>query len=114
MAGTTVEVTPKKVLTIREQVVAAFPDAPVMVRIAQCESQMRQFDTSGNTLRGIANPKDRGIFQINEFWNLATAQRLGFNIYTVKGNIAMARWMYDHQGTTPWNWSKGCWGASSK
>ena len=95
--------------TIEEQIIEAFPDAPVMLRIAYCESRFRQFNPDGSVFRGELNPKDTGLFQINERYHLAEAQKLGLDIYTTSGNIAYARILYDSQGTVPWNWSKGCW-----
>lgn len=86
-----------------------FEDAPVMVRIAECESGFRQFDDNGEVLRGVKDPSDRGLFQINERYHLTESQGLGINIYTTDGNIAYARYLYDHRGTKPWNPSKGCW-----
>jgi len=80
-----------------------------MTRIAGCESGFRQFDNQGNVLRGVVNPLDVGIFQINEYYHLTTAQEYGINIYTSEGNIDFAKMLYDSQGTTPWNWSKSCW-----
>lgn len=98
----------EKPLTVKEQVVLAFPNDPVMVRIAGCESNFRQF-SNGAVLRGKVNSKDVGIFQVNEMYHLETSKRLGFDIHTIEGNIAYAKHLYNTAGTTPWNWSKGCW-----
>lgn len=86
-----------------------FPDAPIMVDIAYCESKFRQFDKLGNVLRGVENSKDVGVFQVNEFYHLADSSRMGMDIHTLAGNIEYARHLYDTQGTRPWNWSKHCW-----
>lgn len=94
---------------VKDAVVAVFGAQSPMVRIAGCESKFRQFDTNGQVLRGIQNPKDRGIFQVNEKYHLAASRALGYNIYTLQGNIAYAKYIYDHQGTQPWDWSKSCW-----
>jgi len=55
------------------------------------------------------NPLDIGKFQINEYYWGAEARRLGFDIYALEGNTAMALWIYEHHGTQPWNWSKANW-----
>ncbi len=81
----------------------------VLVDIAWCESKLRQFNPDGTVLRGKVNKKDIGYFQINEYWNGAQAKKLGFDIYTERGNIGMALYLYHTQGTKPWNASKKCW-----
>ena len=82
---------------------------PILLKIAQCESGGRQFNKDGSVLRGKVNPQDVGLYQINEFYHLKQAQEMGIDIYTEEGNEAYALYLYDTQGTKPWNWSKGCW-----
>lgn len=81
----------------------------MMVNVARCESTFREFGKDGEVLRGKVNPLDRGIFQINETYHLRDSAKMGIDIYTIEGNIAYARYLYDTQGTKPWNWSRGCW-----
>lgn len=85
------------------------PIADVMKKIRWCESHNRQFNPDGSVLRGIQNSQDVGTFQINEKYHLADSIRLGFDIYTLEGNMAYADFLYQNQGTTPWNWSRHCW-----
>jgi len=82
----------------------------ILQNISWCESKNRQFNTDGSVYRGSINPKDVGKYQINEFYHLEASKKLGMDIYTEEGNEAYALWLYQHDGTTPWNWSKGCWG----
>lgn len=82
-----------------------------MEKIAWCESRQRQFNIDGTVLRGAINSQDVGYFMINEYYWLDKSIELGYDIYTLKGNKEMAMWIYERQGTTPWNWSKPCWGA---
>lgn len=89
---------------------AEFSDAPIMVRIAHCESRFRQYNRDGTVFRGKITPKDTGVFQINEYWHLAKATRMGMDIHTLDGNIAYARHLYESNGTTDWKWSRKCWG----
>jgi hypothetical protein len=96
--------------TIKALLKKEFPDAPIMVEIARCESRFRQLDAHGNVLRGEQNSKDVGVFQVNEFYHLADSSRMGMDIHTLEGNIEYARHLYDTQGVRPWNWSKPCWG----
>lgn len=97
--------------TIRSIVEREFGTSSVMVDIARCESGFRQFDESGEPLRGHLNSQDIGVFQINEKYHLEASKRLTIDIYSLDGNIAYGRHLYESQGTRPWNWSKDCWGS---
>lgn len=99
-----------KILTTEAQVKAYFADTPILAEVAFCESRFRQFDENGNVLRGIENSQDVGVMQINEKYHLDTAQKLGLNLHTLEGNMAYAKYLYETQGTKPWNYSSGCWG----
>lgn len=106
----TVEVVAEK--TVKELVEDEFGRGHIMVEVARCESQYRQFH-EGAVLRGKVNPQDVGIFQINEGYHLSIATKLNLDIETSEGNIAYARHLYDQKGTAPWIWSKPCWGKKS-
>jgi hypothetical protein len=99
-----------KILTTEAQVKAYFEETPILAEIAFCESRFRQFDENGNVLRGVQNSQDVGVMQINEKYHLETAQKLGINLYTLEGNMAYGKYLYDTQGTKPWNYSSHCWG----
>lgn len=87
------------------------PEIPeIMKNIARCESGERQFNQDGTVLRGQLNPHDVGYFQINEQYHLEKSKSLGYDIYSFDGNIRYALWLYEREGTRPWNWSKSCWG----
>lgn len=109
-----VEETKKKLdtreMTTEEYVRYYFSDIPVMAEIAKCESRFRHYGSDGEVLRGEQVSKDRGVMQINEYYHLEDSQRLGFNIYTLEGNVAYARYLYEKQGTRPWRPSAKCWG----
>lgn len=81
-----------------------------MLAIARCESTFRQFDENGAVLRGTHNPKDVGLFQINEEYHLEDSEAEGFDIHTAEGNARFAAHLLKEKGTSPWNWSKPCWG----
>lgn len=100
----------KQILTTEAQVKAYFADTPILAEIAFCESRFRQFDANGNVLRGVQNNLDVGVMQINEKYHLSTAQKLGLNLHTLEGNMAYGKYLYETQGTKPWNYSSGCWG----
>lgn len=84
-------------------------DSRVAARIAFCESTYRQFDSQGRVLRGKANPKDVGVFQINEKFHKDQSESLGFDIYTTEGNIDYALWLIKNEGSRHWKWSRPCW-----
>ncbi len=98
--------------TVEEYVREYFADAPVMIAIAECESQFRQYDKDGKILK---NPTSTaiGVFQIMASIHQDSADtELGLDITNVQGNAGYARHLYEKQGTTPWNASKACWGKS--
>jgi hypothetical protein len=51
-----------------------------------------------------------GVMQINEHYHLDKSVKENYDIYTLEGNAAYARELYQEQGTAPWNSSKACWG----
>ena len=91
---------------IKQEVQAYFPNDPVMVAIANCESGFRQYDSSGNLLR---NGAVIGIFQFDQNAHQVAATALGFDITTVDGNIGYAQYLYGKEGTDPWMASYSCW-----
>lgn len=101
--------------TKKETVNAVVSVPEILLRIGGCESgggvlnPPRQFNEDGSVVRGKVNPKDVGAYQINTYWNGAKAKELGYDLFTEEGNTRMALWLYEHQGTRPWNWSKFCW-----
>ena len=88
----------------------------LLKHIASCESwgdpdkEPREFLPDGSVLRGYPNPDDVGLAQINiPTWG-AKARQLGLDLFTYDGNLAMAKWIFDHYGSKPWVYSEGCWG----
>jgi hypothetical protein len=86
-----------------------YADTPILVEIARCESEFRQFDKNGNLVHGRANPADVGVMQINEYYHADTARNMGLNIRTVEGNVAFAKYLYSKYGSSPWSASQPCW-----
>ncbi|OHA16876.1 MAG: hypothetical protein A3C79_00925 [Candidatus Taylorbacteria bacterium RIFCSPHIGHO2_02_FULL_45_28] len=84
-------------------------DTPILIEIARCESEFRQFDKDGKPIRGRANAADVGVMQINEFYHADTARNMGINIRTLEGNVAFGRYLYEKYGSSPWSASKPCW-----
>lgn len=86
-----------------------FTDIPILAYVAGCESHYRQLNSSGNILRGKKNIYDVGVMQINELYHAEDAQKLGLDIYTLEGNVAFARHLYEKYGAKPWMASSACW-----
>ena len=103
-----------KVKTTEEIIAEHFADTPILKKIAFCESRYRQFNEDGTVLRGVVNPKDVGVMQINEKYHLEASKKLGYDIYTLEGNIDYAKDLYSKQGSRPWVHSSHCWGASAQ
>ena len=93
-----------------EQVVRmAFRDTPILIKIARCESDFRQFDKNGKVLKNLEGSSATGVMQIMASVHEKTARKLGYNIRTLDGNLKYAKWLYQNEGTTPWKSSRGCW-----
>lgn len=108
----TIEIVETKIEKTVEQIIREeFADIPILIDIAGCESTFRQFKEDGTVLTGEVDPRDTGVFQVNTRYHLATANKLGYDIFSLKGNMEYTRWLYGKQGTQPWNASKACWSA---
>lgn len=97
----------------RKAVEAYFEDDPLLVHIAFCESTFRQNGKNGEVLRGKTITQDVGVMQINERFHAAQAEKLGYDIYTLEGNLGYAKWLYEKEGARPWMSSSKCWIARS-
>ena len=84
-----------------------FADSPVMIAVAKCESGFTMF--SGDKALNGGSGGMIGIFQINAEVHARYAKRLGMDIYTLNGNLAYARYLYEREGTQPWYSSSECW-----
>lgn len=98
-----------KTITVEEYVRSYFSDVPVMIEVAKCESRFRQHDTNGEVLRGEENYLDRGVMQINEYYHGEDSEKLGYDIMTLEGNTAYARYLFEKYGVRPWKSSSRCW-----
>jgi len=93
----------------KKAVESYFSDNPILVHIAFCESSFRQTDKDGNVLRGTVLSEDVGVMQINERYHKTQSEKLGYDIYTLEGNMAYAKWLYEREGAKPWMSSSKCW-----
>ncbi len=110
----TLKTAPARTLTAIERTIVSTSskyglDTEMALRIAKCESGLQQYDTDGKVVRGKVNPKDVGIFQINEAYHLKQSEELGYDIYSTDGNIGYALWLMKHGGSQHWRSSRSCW-----
>ncbi len=96
-------------VTLESYIREYFKDTPIMAEIAKCESRFRHLGRNGKVLRGELTVEDLGVMQINEFYHEDTAKVLGFDLHTLDGNLAYAKWLYAKEGTVPWYSSAKCW-----
>ena len=96
-------------LTLEEYVREYFKDTPIMAEVAKCESRFRHIGRNGKVLRGEQVVEDVGVMQINEFYHEDAAKTLGFDLHTLDGNLAYAKWLYNKEGVMPWFASSKCW-----
>lgn len=84
--------------------------APVLERIAYCESGGKQLNKDGQVLikTNTNGTYDTGEFQINSVWN-QTATKMGLDLTKQADNEKFAKWLYENKGTEDWYSSKGCW-----
>jgi hypothetical protein len=80
----------------------------IYIEIAKCESGLNQFNPDGTPL--ISPTRDVGVMQINLAAHGATAEKLGIDIYTLKGNVEYAKILKAQSGTQPWYMSRHCHG----
>ncbi|MFZ2522552.1 MAG: hypothetical protein WAX44_03525 [Minisyncoccia bacterium] len=96
-------------MSTEEHVKKYFKDIPVMIQIARCESTFRHLESNGDIRRGLVNSRDVGVMQINEYYHLDQALKKEIDIYSIEGNMAYARNLYEREGTQPWASSRVCW-----
>ena len=108
-ANTQAKIPVEKPVTLENYVRDYFAETPVLAEIARCESNFRQVGKDGQVLRGTVDRSDVGLMQVNEYYHGQKAEDLGFDLTTVNGNLAYAKYLYDKEGTTPWNASGKCW-----
>ncbi|OGG60015.1 hypothetical protein A3C89_03875 [Candidatus Kaiserbacteria bacterium RIFCSPHIGHO2_02_FULL_50_50] len=104
------ELDPRTVADVEVAVRDYFADIPALANVARCESQYRHTLKDGSVLRGVVDPRDTGVMQINTYYHGDTAKKLGLDLTNFVDNMAYARYLYETQGLQPWSASKSCWG----
>ncbi len=105
------ELNPATIYTKAEVVVEVPIKAPVLERIATCESGGSHYDKNGQ-VQFNANTNgsvDIGKYQINnKAWG-KKATDMKLNLVVEEDNKKMAQYIYETHGTEPWYSSKKCW-----
>ena len=86
-----------------------FKDIPILAEVSRCESTFRQYGDNGKPLIGKVNKSDIGVMQINTYYHGESADKLGYDLTTIDGNLGYARYLYGKYGTDPWSSSSKCW-----
>lgn len=88
---------------VKNLILSVFPDAPIMVQVCKGESGLRHWKNDGSVVRGIVDPDDTGLCQINKRYWKKEAEKLGLDFEnSIEDNVKMARHIYDTQGITAW------------
>jgi len=101
---------PVTVFNTKEVIVEVDQKAPIMAKIAQCESENKHFGKSGQVIM-VGNKNgtvDVGRYQINTV-HFAQATTMGLDLTKELDNEKFAFYLYKTQGTEPWVYSKHCW-----
>lgn len=98
--------------------------APVLDRIAQCESHNSHTCTDALIKVGLCSASEKGQvvvnangnktvdvgkYQINLYYWGAKASAMSINLFEEEGNERMAKWIYANYGTGDWSASAKCW-----
>lgn len=118
------EITPKTVYADREVIKEVKADSPIMERIADCESGVR--NKNGTAVKGSASHRDPktgqvytkanenktvdiGRYMINETYWGKKANEMKLDLTKEEDNKTMAYWIYYNRGTVDWSSSSNCW-----
>ena len=96
--------------TVKTVTIVASTTAPVMDRIAKCESNGSQTDKTGQVVLHVNNDNtvDVGEYQINSV-HFKQATQMGYDLTKEADNKAYAMWLYANKGTSDWYSSQSCW-----
>lgn len=101
---------PATIVTKAEIIKEVEVKAPILDRIAKCESPTGHWKNGQVVMRSNKDHSvDVGKYQINNSAWGAKATELGLNLTVEKDNEAMAIWIYKNRGTGDWYASKDCW-----
>lgn len=106
-----VKLSPEK-LDLARQIRALFPDAPIMVRVAMCESGLIH-RKDGELIRNQEGSSAKGTFQVLMRVHAPQMYKMGLNPERTDDYLAYVRFLFDRYGFTPWQSSQHCWNRNS-
>ncbi len=94
-----------------ERVIRAhFPDAPIMVEVARCESELRHRTPKGDLLPNQEGGTARGVFQVLMRIHEPEMRRMNLDPNDDEDYLTYVRYLFDTYGLKPWRPSRHCWG----
>ena len=93
---------------VTQQIRTVFADAPLMVRVAKCESGLVHLK-NGEMIRNRDGSSARGVFQVLMRVHQPQMQKMGLNPERTDHYLAYVRYLYDQYGLAPWQASRHCW-----
>ena len=105
-------VSPEKVIYTSQEVIKEVPvKAPLLDKIAKCESPNGHFGKNGQVSNyGNKNGTvDIGAYMINSYYWGQTATDMGLNLWVEADNKEFAEWLFSEKGSEPWIATKSCW-----
>ncbi len=85
---------------------AKYGQNPLIIkRIIQCESGYNVDAVNRKAVVG----RDIGLLQINTYYHIDNAKKIGYDIYNPNDNLVYGFILMKRYGLSPWTWSKNCW-----
>ncbi len=95
---------------IAEKIQQVFPDAPIMLFVANCESAgLVHREPDGSLKRNETGGSARGVFQVLMGLHDEELQRRGLNPHYDADYFRFVRILYDQGKLQPWAESSACW-----
>lgn len=108
-AGVYRQLSPVTVYADKEVIKEVEAPAPVMDRIAKCESNNSHYKNGQVLIKPNVNGTvDIGRYQVNSVWN-KKATEMGLDLTKEADNKTFAMWIYKNRGTQDWYSSVNCW-----
>lgn len=96
--------------TIKQTIIAYFPDAPIMVAVSRCESELRHRTPSGELLPNNEGGSAKGAFQVLMRIHAPEMRKMGLDPNNDRDYMVYVKHLYDTFGLRPWKPSRHCWG----
>jgi len=105
----TVRLTTSEGRQIAEKIRQEFPDAPIMVHVANCESTGLIHKENGQLIRSRIDGLGEGVFQVQMPVHRKRMSKMGLNPNNLDHYFTFVRQLYNESGLKPWKSSRPCW-----